>query len=510
MRAHTRRPGRPRALRALARGLEPGAVRGEIPEVEVTGLTADSRQVAPGDLFVALEGGRADGHRYVAEAARRGARAAVVRRAAEGAGVPLLRVADTRRALARLASAWHGDPAAELTLVGVTGTLGKTSTVQFLEAMLAADGRLPGSVGSLGIRAGRETVEETGFTAPEPVRLYEGLGELRDRGCAEVLMEATTHGLSQGRLEGIRFDLGIFTGLVPLEHMDYHGTFRHYVESKRRFFRHLRREAPLVYQADDRALRAVVEAEGVWGIACGTGEEAEVRLRVEGHSPSGTAIRLEAPGGVPLRAGGRSAPLELAVRLPVLGRSVAVNALLASAAALSLGAAPGAVREALGSLTAAPRRTHLLQTEPVLILDDYGGHPEIISAAFDVVGALRWRRLHVVCGYRGMRGEEVNRRAAEALGIWLRRYGAASVCLTEARERADDRCGARPEEMQAFQEALRRADVPFRAERRADRALEAVLPRVEPGDLLLVLGSRDLDGVAQMAGQRLQRPPAAR
>jgi UDP-N-acetylmuramoyl-L-alanyl-D-glutamate--2,6-diaminopimelate ligase len=503
MQLHTRRPGHARTLTEFAALLENSGTRGPVPEVTVTGIAADSRQVEPGDLFVATTGRRMDGHRYLGDAAERGAAAAVVEREPEGgAPLPLLRVGNSRRALAELAAAWYGDPAGTLGLVGITGTMGKTSTLSYLERMLLAGGRREGSVGSLGVCLGGERVVNTGYTVPGPIVLQQSLRDLADRGCEVVLMEATTHALTQERLRGITFDLGVFTGLVPLEHMDYHGTFRDYVESKLRYFEHLRPAAPLVYHADSPVLQGVVADRDVLPIGCGTAPEADVRLQVTAMETAGTAIRIGAPRGVPRVDGSGSAPLDVRVRIPLLGRACAVNALLAAAAAASLGVEQEVIAGVLGTLRPAPRRMQVVQTEPFLLLDDYGGHPDTVSAVFEVIRSLRWQRLHLLSGYRADRGVDINRAMAGALGAWLRKVGCETLCLTDAAEAADERNRVLPEERDAFQEELRRAAVPFVAEARLDRALDRVLPRVRAGDLLVVLGTQGMDGTAAQASRR--------
>jgi len=496
MQHHTRRPGVPRPLPDLFRALG-AAVSGDIPDVTVSGIVADSRQVEPGDLFVATVGGVVDGHDYVEDAASRGAVAAVVQREPEGGWpIPAVRVESGRRALAELAADWYGHPARGLPLVGITGTMGKTSTLSFLESMLRAAGRREGSIGSLGIRRGGSSLGATGFTVPGPIRLHEGLRDLRDAGCDVVLMEATTHAMTQERLHGVGFDLGVFTGIVPLEHMEYHASFAEYAEAKLRFFRRLRPGAPLVFFADCPVLAGVVPERDVVPVGCGTGEDAALRLWIDRVDADGTTVRMVAERGVARVDGSVSEPFEIRGRLRLVGRSAAVNTLLAAGAAAALGAPPHAIESALEQAEPAPRRMQVVQTEPFTILDDFGGHPDTVTAVFEVIRALRWRRLHVLSGFRANRGERINRAMAEALGTWLRQTGCETLCLTAAEETADERNRVSPGEQQVFEAALRGRDVPFVSEARLDSALAHVLPRVQPGDLLVILGTQGLDGAA--------------
>lgn len=487
----------PRRLSELVPDHTARLLRGPLPDVSVTGITCDSRLVAPGDLFVATAGLRSDAHRFLADAAARGAAAAVVESADGGApALPLVPVSDSRAMLAELGAAWFAEPARQVPLLGITGTLGKTSTLRHLETLLGAAGRRPGSIGSLGVRSCAAPLGETGYTVPGPLRLHQALRELVDDGCDAVLMEATTHAMTQGRLHGVEFAAGVFTGLVAMEHIDYHGSFRAYVEAKLRFFEHLARGAPLVYLADDLALRGIVRDRDVDAVACGSAGDAAVRLTVHEVSAEGARVRLHVAPGIRRLDGTEAEPFTAELRLPMPGTSAATNALLATGLAVVLGVAPDAITAAWEGLQPAPRRTQVVRREPFVLLDDYGGHPDILSAAFQVVQMLPWKRLHVVSGYRGQREAALNAVAGEALGIWLRQTGCASLRLTRSTDAADELTRPTDEEVAAFQNGLRRQGVAFEVVDRQEQALRDALDEVRPGDLLLLLGSREMDGAA--------------
>ncbi|MDQ3604619.1 MAG: Mur ligase family protein, partial [Gemmatimonadota bacterium] len=194
------------ALRALHSPVERG-------ELLIHRISRDSRQVQPGDLFVAIRGTSADGNDAIPQAVANGALAVVVEREVENRGVLVVRVENTRRAWAELAAAWYGHPAERLPLVGITGTLGKTSVLKMLEAILAEAGRRAGTIGSLGIRFGGE-VEDTGHTVPDALVLQHALLRMVEADAELAVMEVTSHALLQDRVHGLSFALGIFTNLV--------------------------------------------------------------------------------------------------------------------------------------------------------------------------------------------------------------------------------------------------------------------------------------------------------
>ncbi len=208
---------------------------GPLAGLDVGGIRVDSRSVRPGDLFVAIAGARTDGHDYLADAARAGAAAALVERDVPSPPLPVVRVPSTTAALPKAAVALYGDPSAELHVTGVTGTNGKTTITFLLESILSKAGRVPAVVGTIDYRVAG-TVLRKGLTTPFPHELQEVMAEAVGRGATDLLMEVSSHSAAQGRIEGVRFDIGIFTNLTR-DHLDFHGDMESYFSAKARFFR---------------------------------------------------------------------------------------------------------------------------------------------------------------------------------------------------------------------------------------------------------------------------------
>ncbi|MEK7704129.1 MAG: Mur ligase family protein, partial [Myxococcota bacterium] len=208
-------------------------------DVEVTGLAYDSRRVRAGDMFAALVGVTSDGHKFVEGALARGASAVLCERAVAVGRATRIVVGDTRRALAHVARTLYGDPAAALAMVGITGTNGKTTTAQLVQAMLSAAGRPCGVVGTLGSHfAG--TTHETGMTTPESVDLVALVADMRRAGAQAVAMEVSSHALAQRRVDGLAYDAAVFASFSQ-DHLDYHGDMAGYFAAKRRLFDELRK-----------------------------------------------------------------------------------------------------------------------------------------------------------------------------------------------------------------------------------------------------------------------------
>jgi UDP-N-acetylmuramoyl-L-alanyl-D-glutamate--2,6-diaminopimelate ligase len=410
-------------LSALPPALALVETRGEANPV-IGGLAYDSRRVVPGDLFVALRGAEADGHDYLADAVRLGASALLVegwpedRTAGQTVGI---RVPDTRAALALLACAFYGDPGAELRMVGVTGTNGKTSTTYLIESILAAAGRSVGLIGTVEIRYG-ETRQRTLNTTPESLDLQRTLRAMRTAGIQDAVMEVSSHGVAMGRIDGCRFDVAAFTNLTQ-DHLDFHQTMDAYRDAKTAFFRHsLRPNAVAVVNEDDPAadaFRHAAEETGarVLGVARSAGGGAEVALAASELSLDATRARLHTPSG------------ELEVELPLIGDFNLENLLVAVGTAVGLGIAPEAIREGVQRCPQVPGRVERVGAElpgaPVVLVD-YAHTPDAVDKLLRTVRPLVSGRLVTVFGCGGDRDRGKRPLMAEAAGRSSHRVVATS------------------------------------------------------------------------------------
>lgn len=492
----------PRALAKLLHEIPDVAVPSWADRVRVGGVASTVQRVRPGDLFVAVDGVHVDGHDCVGEAVRRGARAIVAERSVDAGDTPVLRVASSRRTLAALAAAWFDRPADGLRLVGITGSLGKTSTLMMLESILGGSDGAFGVIGSLGARLG-DRHERTRLTTPDAWDLHRILNWMVGAGAERVAMEATSHALAQERVHGLDYELGVFTNLVPLEHGEYHGSFRRYVETKLGFFRHLARGAPVIHASGNRAVRAAVESHDVHGVGCGAGDAADVRVRHRGLGAEGTEVDLQVRRPLPRVDGDPLPPTRFDVRLRLLGLPNVINAAIAAATALSLGAPVERIRNGLAGVRAPRRRMEIVRRGDPTVLDDTVGHPDSISAVFEVARRLGHERRYVAYAIRGGRGEEINRRDAEAVAIWLRRVPVHRLVVTSSVDAADEANRVEPAERRIFEETLQRYGVAHLYRDRLDDAIDTVLDGIAQGDLLLLLGAQGMDAGAAVLRDRL-------
>ena len=366
-------------------------------EIEITGITSDSRTVEPGSLFVAVRGTTVDGHRFVDNAIARGAVAVVSEEPIDDKSVPNAVVADSARALAELASGFYGDPSRQLRLIGVTGTNGKTSTTHLLRSICDASswGNV-GVIGTIGHGTGH-ALEAAVHTTPEPLTLHRLFADMASQECIGVVMEVSSHAVRQQRVWGIEFEIGMLTNITR-DHLDYHPTFEDYVAAKTEFVYSLVEEGrkkpagTLIYSLDND------EARRIGGSFPG----AEVSTSIEGEADVwADGIRATLGGTTfTLRIGDQSTE----VKLRLLGLFSAANAVMAAAGAHLLGIDIAAIKRGLESVHGVPGRFEAFGGDgrPAVVVD-YSHTPDSLERTLQFCAKLEPSNLVAVFGCGGDR-----------------------------------------------------------------------------------------------------------
>lgn len=467
-------------------------------DVTVSGIALDSRLVQPGQLFVAIPGATVDGMRFVTDALRAGAVAVCATRPVDG--IPTLVTAEPRRAAALLSAELFRYPARELHLLGITGSLGKTSTALLAEAALGGAGIRTGVIGSLGIRF-RGRVVQTGMTTPEAPAIHDALRKMVGRQVGAAVMEVTSHSILLDRVAGLQLAAGCITNIVADEHLEFHPSPEHYVQTKARFVDMLEPGAPLIVNVDNATARKITRGldRPVIDVTANARVDAHVSITNAHMSASGSRFTLRVERPITALHGGLIDPAAIDITLPLLGERQIGNAALAATLALVAGGSPEGVASGLARVAPIRRRTQVIQRDGPIVIDDTVGNAESVRSVFETARQVGYRRLFVAYAIRGSRGTTVNERNAKALGAEVSRSKARLV-VTASEDSAGPRDRVTQEEQDIVLTTLEREGVTFEFVPTLKEAIERVL--AEPGreDMVLLLGAQGMDRGAELAG----------
>jgi UDP-N-acetylmuramoyl-L-alanyl-D-glutamate--2,6-diaminopimelate ligase len=443
------------------------------PRIEITGVAYDSRQVAPGSLFACLPGGHTHGGHFLHQALASGAHAVLVEDPAlVPPGTTAVVVPEVREALAWIAAAFYGYPSEALTLVGVTGTNGKTTTTTLLRHLLEAAGHPTGLIGTVGYQIGAEVLKAP-HTTPQALELQALLARMRDAGLTHVVMEISSHALCQHRVTGCRFHAAAFTNLTQ-DHLDYHQTLDAYAAAKAELFANPRYQPAAgqlsILSADDPwGDYMAAHAVGVvrrWGTTGGDYQACNTVL-----GPTSTAFRLRTPQG------------EVPVHLPLVGAFNVANALVALTLAIELGVPPAAAVAALATAPPVSGRFQRISGSgagtPTVVVD-YAHTPDGLEKVLQTAEELAPGRVTVVFGCGGDR----DRTKRPRMGAIAARH-AARLVITSDNPRSEDPDGIIAEILAGLPpEAQARSRVePDRA-----RAIRQAIHTAAPDELVLIAG----------------------
>jgi len=443
----------------------PGAALPRGGDPEVTGIATDSRQVVPGDLFAALRGGEEqDRHPFVPDAVSRGAVAVLAEESVEAGSATVVRVPSVRSALPVVAERFCGSPAESLqTVVGITGTNGKTTTAYLVHAILAGAGLRPGMIGTVEYRVGSDRRVSTNST-PEAHQLQGLLREMVDAGCRSAVMEATSHGLALKRVDRIRFRIAVFTNLTR-DHLDFHKTPELYLAAKATLFENLDPGAQAVVNADDPATPHILERCKADVIRYGMCSDADVRI-VAGESDwRGTRLTLDTRAG-------RLTP-ELALR----GRFNLWNTAAAVSVGLAAGVPAETVVDAVREVRVPGRFEGVDCGQPFGVFVDYAHTPDALSNVLGAARELTEGRVICVFGCGGDRDRgkrpEMGRVSADLADLTV---------VTSDNPRTEDPAAIIREILPGVGDATHRVD----ADRRS--AVAAGIQNAQPGDVVVIAG----------------------
>ncbi|MCL4561648.1 MAG: UDP-N-acetylmuramoyl-L-alanyl-D-glutamate--2,6-diaminopimelate ligase [Chloroflexi bacterium] len=459
----------------------PGDVLSTVPDLTVTGIVSDSRLVQPGNLFVALQGATTDGHRFIPTAVEHGAAAVVGTQPLQNVGVPYIQVVDGRLALAYLAAGFYSFPARQLTVIGVTGTDGKTTTANLIYEILMEAGYPTGIISTVNATISGEVVD-TGFhvTTPDTPDIQRYLARMVAAGLSHVVLEATSHGLAQGRVLACEFDVGVITNITH-EHLDYHGTFEAYRAAKASLFTslaetHAKRQGnprTAVLNRDDDSYEYLDRVTSTKKISYGFDSRADVRAEDIVSTSGGTRFTAVGPG------------FFIPVESRMVGAYNVSNCLAAVAATVaSLGSPTEAAQKGIAGMGGVPGRMEQIDLgQDFTAIVDFAHTPNALQRSLETTRGLTHGRVWVVFGSAGLRDREKRRLMAEVA------VAQADATIFTAEDPRTESLDSILEEMAhgASTRGAREGETFWRIPDRRE-AIRFAIRNARPGDLVIACG----------------------
>lgn len=446
---------------------------------DITAVALDSRKVVAGAAFVAVRGSATDGHQFIGKAVELGATAIVCEElpAQLAAGVTYVRVPDSSKALAWMACNFYDNPSEKLKLVGITGTNGKTTTVNLLFALFTRMGYPCGLLSTVGNRIGQRSLEAT-HTTPDAVTINALLAEMVEAGCSHAFMEVSSHAAHQHRIEGLAFDVAIFSNITH-DHLDYHGTFDHYLKAKKSFFDRLSADAVALVNRDDKNGLVMTQNTKAKVQTFSLRQEADLKAKVLENNFAGLHLLLD---GTDFHSG-------------LIGSFNAYNLLAVYGAAIALGEEKLEVLTALSSLAAPSGRFDYVRSAKLITgIVDYAHTPDALENVLRTIRDIRQgnERIITVVGCGGDRDKTKRPVMAE-----LAARMSDKAILTSDNPRTED-----PERILDDMQTGLTLEQKIHTLRISDRAeaIRAACMLAQPGDIILVAGKghetyQDIAGV---------------
>ena len=470
------------SLISLLNGLVPDAVNDDrLQGLEVTGLSQDSRQVQPGDLFFARNGVSHKGMDFVSSAAAEGAVAAIVDDAELAAAdpievaIPLIGVADVAALIGEIASRFYGEPSRVMQMIGITGTNGKTSCSHYIAQMLESAGARCGLIGTVG-NGLLGALSEATHTTPDAISLHRMLADLYRQGATAVVMEVSSHALDQHRVAGVDFDAAGFTNLSR-DHLDYHGDMASYGAAKARLFTALDIQIQAINVDDEFGARLSKDENVSHCVTFGESEQAQVRASHVALSNNGITADISTPWGC------------FALQTGLIGRFNLSNLLLSVALAGQMGLDVKQLEQAVNRVEAVPGRMQRVAQQLPLVVVDYAHTPDALEKALTSLRTHCEGKLWCVFGCGGDRDN--GKRAL--MGAVADQY-ADEVVVTSDNPRTED-----PQRIiEMILDGISDAQPMVNSDRK--QAINYAVSGLQPGDILLIAGKghenyQDIQGV---------------
>ncbi|GAB3048830.1 Mur ligase family protein [Virgibacillus ainsalahensis] len=472
-----------------------------IYDIDVKGVSYHSQKVSEGDLFVCVRGYKTDGHKYLADAAKRGAEVAVVEEFQDHIDIPQFRVENGRIALARLGAAFYGNPSDKLKMIGITATNGKTTTSYMVDAILEKGGLKTGLIGTVNIKNG-ETSIPAELTTPESLDLQYYLNEMVENDVTNVTMEVSSAALEQRRVEAVNYDI-VTLNNISEEHVDTHGSFEKYFEVKSSLITDASENSFAVLNLDDAYSASLIDKTKAKVISFGVNsKEGHVHCKDLDLSTGRAKFTFEILQPFDVNDE-KMEPGEFAVELAVPGLHSVYNSMVSIVVGLLSGVSVPNIQEGLKKFAGVPRRFQFIYEDKFKIVDDHFANPGNINVTLGTLEVMDYNKLRMVYAIRGQRGPEINRDNAEVIAQWAAKLHINEIIATRSVSHTTEKDKVTDAEVEAFLNVMEKANINVILYDELPDAINESLSQVQEEDLILLAGCQGMDHAAEVVSNQL-------
>ncbi|MUK88660.1 UDP-N-acetylmuramyl-tripeptide synthetase [Ornithinibacillus sp. L9] len=475
----------------------------DLSGLEVTGISYHSQKVEKGHLFVCVRGYKTDGHKYLADAVKRGAEVAVVEEIQQDVDVPQVVVANSRKALAQLGAAYYNYPSEKMHMIGITATNGKTTTSYMANAILENQGHKTGLIGTVTIKNGDQSIPAD-LTTPESLDLQKYLNDMVKNDVSHVTMEVSSAALELHRVEEVDYNI-VTLNNMSREHMEMHGTFEKYFEAKSSLIRNASENSHAVLNLDDPYSASLVDQTKAQVISFGLNNNSG-HIHCKNLDLTTGRGRFTVEILKPFSASGIDyKPSEFFVELAVPGLHSVYNAMVAITIGLLSGVSIPTIQKTLKEFTGVPRRFEFIYEDEFKVVDDHFANPGNINVTLQTLDFMDYNNLHLVYAIRGQRGAVINQENAEVVVDWASRLGLKEVIATRSNSHTTPKDEVTDDEVQAFLDVMDKAGIKVHLYDELPDAILEGLSRANTNDLVLLAGCQGMDYGAGIALDRLNK-----
>lgn len=472
-------------------------------DLTVSGIAYHSQKVSKNNIFVCIKGYKVDGHKYLAQAVKSGAIAAVVEDFQDEIDIPQYKVQDSRIALAQLAASFYENPSRAIKCIGITATNGKTSTSYMTNAILENHGLKTGLIGTVTIKTDKEFIPSQ-LTTPESLDLQYYLRQMINHNISHVTMEVSSSALELNRVKEVDYDI-ITLNNISREHIDTHGSFEKYFETKSKFITNAGENSIAVLNLDCPYSSSLVNKTKAQVITFGiNNKEGHIHCRNLDLTTGRGRFTVEIMKEFTVD-GMEYKPSEFEIELSVPGLHSVYNSLVAIIIGLICGVPITIIQETLNTFVGVERRFEFIFEDDIKIIDDHFANPGNINVTLQTLEFMDYKKLHLVYAIRGERGTVVNRENSETIVEWAPKLGFDEIITTRSVSHVTDKDKVTNDELRVFQEVMNEANIKIKLFDELTDAIIYALSKAEEGDLILLAGCQGMDYGAEIALRQIHK-----